>query len=156
MEVSFTNQMKMIYEGNSWHASLRDLLRSVTAEQAAWRPEQGGHTIHEILNHLTYSATEVTSRFRTGEAGWDEAASWVTTPPAFTDAEWESAIARHEVARDALAAAINNLSEEALSAKRNDGRPSFRDMAQQVIHHEAFHAGQIALLRRLQQQAALM
>ncbi|WP_438447323.1 DinB family protein [Gorillibacterium sp. sgz5001074] len=150
------DQMSMIYEGNDWHASLRDLLRSVTEEQAAWKPAQGGHTIYEVLAHLAYSATEVASRLRGGQPAWNEAASWVQTPAGLTAGDWEAAITRYEEARQALASAIAAMTPEQLSASRGEGRGTFGAMAQQVVHHEAFHAGQIALLRRLQQQPPLM
>jgi len=156
MSASLIDQMRMIYEGNNWHASVRDLLRSVTAEQAAWRPEQGGHTIHEIVAHVTYSASIVAARLREGEAVWDEALGWIMTPSTFTNNDWEAAISSYEDARNDLASAIAAMSHEQLAADRGKGRGTYNDMAQQVIHHEAFHAGQIAMLRRLQQQTALL
>lgn len=146
----------MIYEGNHWHASLGELLRSLSAEQAAWRPEQGGHTIHEVLAHLAYSATEVASRLRGGKPEWDEARSWVTTPAGLTDADWDAEIVRYEAARSGLAEAVAALTPGELAADRGEGRSTYGEMAQQLVHHEAFHAGQIALLRRLQKQPALM
>jgi uncharacterized damage-inducible protein DinB len=152
MGAKYTDQMAMIYEGNDWHASIRDLLRSVTPEQAVWRPEQGGHTICEIVNHLAYSASLAALRLQGEEATWDNEASWVFSPASMTETEWHEAVDRYDAARQALISVLGQLEEDS----QDSGNMKLRDLAQQIIHHEAFHGGQISLLRRLQQQEALM
>jgi len=152
---SLAKQMDMVYEGNHWHASVKDLLAAVTPEDAVKRPIQGGHTIYEILHHLIYSAEEVTHRLR-GRAGqWDESRSWVETPASLTDDEWQSTIRLYADTRRTFRDAAVQLGDEALLQAAPE-RQSPCDLVQQLIHHEAFHAGQIAYLRRLHGKEAVM
>jgi uncharacterized damage-inducible protein DinB len=72
-----TKQMNMIFHGNHWHASIKDLLQSISPEVAAKRPTQGGHTIYEIVHHLAYSAEEIVSRLQGNPGRWEEEQSWV-------------------------------------------------------------------------------
>ncbi|WP_338016906.1 DinB family protein [Paenibacillus antri] len=147
--------MDMVFVGNHWHASLRDLLMAVPPEEAIARPSQGGHTIYELLHHLMYSAEEVTHRLR-GRAGqWDEARSWVENPVSLSDEEWSRTIQKYEDTRQTFRDAAVQLGDEALLECPPE-RQSKYEIVQQLIHHEAFHAGQIAYLRRLHGKEALL
>ncbi len=142
-------QIRYVAESSSWHAPTDQLLSGVTAEQAIWRPAEGGHTIYEIVNHLAYSAREVASRCRGNAGKWEEDQSWVTTPSTLSQAEWESKVEELKAARRDLCDVLASMDNHALLAPI---REDYTLLAQalQIVHHEAFHAGQIAYLRRLQ------
>ncbi len=153
--LSLAKQFEMIYERNYWHASLRDLLATVTPDEAIRRPVQGGHTIYEILHHLLYSAEEATHRLGGRPDQWDEARSWVETPDALTEEEWQETIGRYDDTRRAFRDAASGLGDAALLAA-DASRPTPYDLVQQLLHHEAFHAGQIAYVRRLHGREAIL
>ncbi|HZG76468.1 MAG TPA: DinB family protein [Paenibacillus sp.] len=152
---ALAKQMDMVYHRNHWHASLKDLLAAVTPEEAVKRPTQGGHTIFEIVHHLLYSAEEVTFRLRGREGQWDESRSWVETPSSLTDDDWQRTIRQYEEARQTFRDTAVGLGDEALLQAQPE-RQSPYDLVQQLIHHEAFHAGQIAFLRRLHGKEAIL
>ncbi|HZG58603.1 DinB family protein [Paenibacillus sp.] len=152
---SIARQMDMIYHGNHWHASLKDLLGAVSADEAIRRPPQGGHTIYEIVQHLAYSAEEVTERLRGREGRWDESRSWVETPTTLAEDAWRQTIEALEQARNAFRDQALALGDEAL-LDAQPGAPSKYELVQQLIHHEAFHAGQIAYLRRMHGKVAIL
>ncbi|WP_274362461.1 DinB family protein [Paenibacillus thermotolerans] len=149
-------QMEFVANNNSWHASLIELLESVTPEEAVWRPEGGGHTIYELAVHLAYSVEEATSRLQGNTPQWIEEQSWVQSPQPLTADEWESAKARVVQSRQKLAETVADMGDSRLEAPREGNKPPFMELVLQIIHHDAFHAGQIALLRRQQGKAALM
>lgn len=161
MSLSFTpsalvsRQMEFVYHGNHWHASLNDLLNAISPRIAEWRPAQGGHTIFEIVHHLAYSAEEVAFRLRGRPSRWEEAESWVATPSPLSDAEWSAAVKRYADARAGFERAAVSLGDEAL-LKSSPERTAPYDTVLQFIHHEAFHGGQIAYLRRLYGCEALL
>ena len=47
------DQLRRAFEGEAWHGdSLFEILKSVSAEQAAARPIKNGHTIWELVLHI--------------------------------------------------------------------------------------------------------
>jgi uncharacterized damage-inducible protein DinB len=152
---TLAKQMDMVYLGNHWHASLKDLLTAVTPEEAVKRPAQGGHTIYEILQHLQYSAEEVAFRLRGRDGRWDEARSWVETPSSLTEEQWQHTIRRYEETRQTFRDTAVGLGDKALLQAQPERQFPF-DLVSQLIHHEAFHAGQIAYLRRLHGREAIL
>jgi len=152
---SILQQMAMVYEDNHWHAPLQRLLATVDADLAARRPAQGGHTIYELVHHLAYSMEEVSFRVSGRPGQWIETESWVAAPDALTPERWQASLDRLAAARDAFRSALSALDEETLARPSGD-RPSPFELALQLIHHEAFHAGQIAYIRRLFGYEAVM
>ncbi|MBE3591258.1 MAG: DinB family protein [Firmicutes bacterium] len=148
-------QMDSTWAASHWHAPLAQLLERTTAAQAAWRPPQGGHTIHEIVVHLDYSAREMASRCKGGPRRWDESQSWVATPEPLTEAAWRETVRSFEEHRRELAEAVAALTDEQLAAPAYHGRPLLRHLSE-VIQHEAYHAGQIAYIRRMLGEEPLM
>jgi len=142
-------QFDMIFLGNHWYAPLQDLLAAVSAEEAIRRPSQGGHTIYELLHHLMYSAEEATRRLRGLPEQWDESRSWVETPASLTAEAWSELIERYAEVRRTFRETAVSLGDEAFLLGANPERPAPYDLVQNLLHHEAFHAGQIAYIRRL-------
>jgi uncharacterized damage-inducible protein DinB len=138
-----------------WHATITGLLEAASAGEALWRPPGGGHTIYELAVHLAYSLEEVASRLKGKPGGWDEELSWVQAPKTLSEQDWNEAKARLYAAREQFIAIVSSYAEDQLMASR-DERPNVAETILQMLHHESFHAGQIALLRRQQGKAALI
>lgn len=146
-------QMRYAYETDGWHPSLVHVVESVTPEQAAWRPAQGGHSIWELVHHLAYSKRQAAARLRGERSGWDDAEAWVATPAAPDAAAWAAEVAALKAAHAGWAAAVAAL-DGAVWARG----PADKDLDQvlQLTLHDAWHGGQIAVLRRLQGLETLM
>jgi hypothetical protein len=58
------------YEKKTWHGpNLKQSIKGVTAEQAAWRPGPGRHNIWEVTLHAAYWKYAVRRRIEGGKRG---------------------------------------------------------------------------------------
>ena len=148
------DQLEREHSGDPWHGSpLRDILDGVDAIQASHKPIPGGHSIWELVLHMTGWKREVAARTGGAPAGMPADGDWpdVGEP---TDARWRAALQRLEEAHRALITAIEQLPEATLFEATNDprNRPlgagvSYYVLLHGVVQHDVYHAGQIALLK---------
>jgi len=149
------DEMRRAEHGDPWHgAPVRAILAGVPAHAAAARPLAGGHTIWEIVLHMTSWRREVLRRVRTGIADMPVDGDW---PPVVetTDGAWAATLAGLAGAHDALVRAVAELPEERLDEIVGDQRDraagtgvSYYVLLHGISQHDAYHAGQIALLRK--------
>ncbi len=149
-----TDELQRALYGETWHGpSLTDALTDVTAAQAAAKPLPSAHSIWEIVLHLTFWAETVGRRLDSaapvtvaeGSADWPGIGS--TAGDATEDA-WHQAVSRLEDAHRELSRQLAALPEaklaEAVPGKGYDAYVMLHGLAQ----HDAYHAGQIALLKK--------
>lgn len=145
--------------GSPWHGpSRRALLDGVDSAMAAARPVAGAHSIWELVLHMTAWTREVVRRIRSGVAEEPEMGDW---PPvrATDDAAWRVARESLDAVHADLVAAVLDLPGHLLSERVRDDRPgeagtfSIRETIMGALQHDAYHCGQIALLKK-QAQAA--
>lgn len=145
---------RMLYEEEDWDwfASLRVALRGLRAREAAWQPG-GMNTIWQIVRHLTYWK-EVGARRLEGEVvhGWDVDDDATFGPPGdpTDDDAWAATLARLEDAHRRLVRALSALSDDELDRPIPDEPRTLGETLAGLIEHDAYHAGQIVALRRLQ------
>jgi uncharacterized damage-inducible protein DinB len=143
------NHIKRTVRGPMWHGpALGELLAGVSPEQAAERPIKGGHTIWEIVLHVTAWADITRDRLRgrrTGDPTPDE--DWPPTGTADAEA-WEKALERLRESHRALAAEVKQLDDETIAANVPGLDYSVSNILHGVIEHGSYHGGQIALLKR--------
>jgi uncharacterized damage-inducible protein DinB len=156
------DELRRAHDGDPWHGSpVRDVLAGVSADVAARRPIPGAHTVWEIVLHMTAWRREVARRLRTGVADVPADGDW---PPvggdgagdgAGEEAAWEAALAALDAAHAELVRAVAALPESRLDEPLGDRRDrpagtgvSYYVMLHGVAQHDAYHAGQIALLRK--------
>jgi DinB family protein len=134
----------------TWHGpNLRQSLKGLTARQAAWRPARGRHNIWEETLHAAYWKYAVRRRLKGGKPG-----SFVLKGSNFfarpekgkaTEAAWRADRAILENEHRALVQTIRKVLQ---SPKAKKHLP----MLYGVAFHDVYHAGQIRLLRRLQER----
>ncbi|MDB4952384.1 MAG: DinB family protein [Gemmatimonadetes bacterium] len=149
------DELRRAWDGDPWHGSpLRALLDGVTAEQAATRPLAGAHTVWELVLHLTAWTREVRRRLRDGVAREPEDGDW---PPVASTAPqaWAAAVEALGGAHQEVLAAVAELSERRMDEVIGDERSpalgsgvSHAVLLHGLAQHHAYHAGQIALLRK--------
>ena len=149
------DQFKRAHDGDPWHGSpVKDILAGVTAAQAATAPPNGAHSIWALVLHLTGWRNEVALRVTGKPAGEPEAGDY---PPVGepTDARWQAALAALDASHEHLATVVRGMSDEQLWTATRDPRnppPGIGDTRYEVLHgivqHDAYHAGQIAILKR--------
>ena len=147
--------VERVVEGDPWHGSnVVSLLEGLTAIDAARHPVDHAHSIWELVRHMTAWCDEVRARLGGATADEPAAGDW----PAVTDvspAAWAATVAALVASHRALAAAIRGAGDAVLETPVRDPRhpPTGTGLSQYLtlhgaVHHTAYHAGQIALLRR--------
>ncbi|HEX2443774.1 MAG TPA: DinB family protein [Vicinamibacterales bacterium] len=152
------DQLQREYGGDAWYgSSLKDILRNVTAGQAAARPVPHAHSIWELVLHMTAWKREVASRMEGRPAGEPPEGDWPEAPSdgQATEARWAEALERLQQAQIALLSAVGQLSPSRLHAPVTD--PRNRELGTGATHyvtlhgvaqHDVYHAGQIAILKK--------
>ena len=141
-------EVETLVRGENWHGpTLEGLLEGVSAEGASARPVPGGHTIWELVLHVT-GWTDVFRRRLEGSATEEPPEGDYPAPPPPTKSGWDAA--RHALfeSHRKLAALVAGLTEAALGAPV-PGRPfDARFQVRAAIRHTVYHSGQIGLLKK--------
>jgi uncharacterized damage-inducible protein DinB len=136
------------YREGGWPGvSVRELLRDLSAAEAAAHPIPGAHSAWEIALHLTCwhravrrrlagDATEVTS-----EQDWPE-------PARATARNWRSAVAALDRAHAALVRAVRVLPPEKLAERVPRRQFTVQFMLHGVPQHDLYHGGQVMMLKK--------
>ncbi len=151
----FTDQVRRILDGDPWFGDpILRVLEGITYAEAAQRPLPQGHTIWELVLHLTSWTREINRRLLQGD--WREAADgdWPVAPDA-TAGNWRSAVARFEEAHRALLLTLESFPasrlDEMLADERDPALASgqtFGQMLHGLLQHDAYHLGQIGILKK--------
>jgi uncharacterized damage-inducible protein DinB len=139
-------QLEQVYEGGAWHGpSLSEALVGVDATAAARRPIGEAHCIWEIVHHVRVTNEQV-RRQLTGERSSDEA-DWMT-PTETSEAAWREAVDRLRAGERGLRDALSKLPVARLHDTIAGKTHSYWYELLGVLHHDAYHTGQISLLKK--------
>lgn len=144
------DQLERGFRGGAWHGpALMELLAGLGAEGARWRPAPASHSIADLVGHLTYWLEDAHRQIAGMPRQPLEAeADWAARTPT-SEADWQAACAALEAAHAGLRAAVLDLDESRLDEARSGSDTTIRGLLQGTLQHNAYHAGQIALLRKL-------
>jgi hypothetical protein len=149
-----TNQLLLAlldeaYQRKTWHGpNLKQSLKGITAQQAAWRPAPGRHNIWELALHSAYWKYAVRRVLVGGKRG-----SFVLKGSNFferpergkiTEAAWRADLRILGTEHRALQKIVRQILQKPVSSK-------VLRMLYGIAYHDIYHAGQIRLLRRLQE-----
>jgi uncharacterized damage-inducible protein DinB len=144
------DQLDRAYKGDAWHGlPVSALLEGITARQAAAKPVPGGHSIWELTLHI--SLWQNVARRRLGTEVVGDPPPEVDWPPITnpSEAAWQEALEGLEQSYQNLRIGISQLSETRLD-EIVPGKPySIYVLLHGVIQHDLYHAGQIAILKKL-------
>lgn len=146
-------QFDRCYNENGWFVAVRNALDGVTVEQAAWKPDgSNDNCIWEMLSHVTYYNNAYLQRFKGIEFEYDVTDNDQTfSTGEYSEDDWQADVARF----DAVMNEWRSLLEQADEAKFSQPVPTkperiWADLLADVNAHNAYHGGQILLLRKLQ------
>lgn len=139
-------QVRRAFEGEAWHGpAVLEILADVSVEAAAARPIPGSHSIWEIVLHLAATYRLVLRRIQGHSGSLSPEGDWpsVAAPEAERWHETVEELRRlnREVRLAILAFAEDRL-DQMLAAGHSSAYMHFAGLPQ----HDAYHAGQIALL----------
>ncbi|OGD45467.1 hypothetical protein A3K69_06315 [Candidatus Bathyarchaeota archaeon RBG_16_57_9] len=148
-EVKFLmDQIKTTFSGDSWHGpSVMRTLEGIDAGQAEARPLGERHTIWELVDHMAFWVEEVHKALKAREIPRPEKVmDWPRMGSG--EAQWRQSVER-------LGATVNMLVDELATWKNEDleetvggASYTYRQMLHGAVHHNLYHAGQIAILKR--------
>ncbi len=146
------DQLRRAFDGDAWHGdSLFEILEGVTAAQAAAHPIAGAHSIWELVLHIAAWDGAVLRRLGGVAVELSDAENF----PRVTDAgeaAWRSARAQVRRVHEELVAAVAGLANSRLYEMvpgKQGAHYTFYFMLHGVAQHELYHAGQIALLKKM-------
>ena len=145
--------LRRLHAGDAWHGpSVKASLAGVDRHSAAARPIAGAHTIWEIALHITAWRDEVRERIGGKRPGAPNQGDWQQVTDT-SEAAWKAALAALDRSYQALSGAVRELSDADLDRPiGTDDNPSGGSTVGLTVHgiaqHDAYHAGQISLLRK--------
>ncbi len=142
------DQLKRAFEGEAWHGpSLLEILKDVTAGQAAARPIPDGHSIWEIVLHIVAWESACRRRLAGDRAEPSDEEDWPAVKDTGEDA-WQATKVNLEEGHQQLRQAIARLDESQLDEPILPGKSSVYVTVQGTVQHDLYHAGQIAILKK--------
>jgi uncharacterized damage-inducible protein DinB len=143
------DQLRRAFEGDAWHGpALLELLDDVDAGTAAAKPLPDVHSIWELVLHVAAWDGAACRRLGgetvqlTGEANFP-------VVPKPTEAAWRKAVAQAKRTHDGLVKTVGGLTESRLRERVPGKKYDFYFMLHGVAQHELYHAGQIAILKKI-------
>jgi DinB superfamily len=135
------------YKKKTWHGpNLRQSIKGVTANQAAWRPRPGRHNIWEETLHAAYWKYAVRRHIDGGKRGSFalKGSNFFARPEKgkANEVAWRADKKLLEKEHRLLRATVVSVLRAGRAAK-------LLPMLYGVAFHDVYHAGQIRLLRRL-------
>ena len=141
----------------NWHGGPSPVtaLRGVTARQAAWRVAPRRKTIWELALHIAYWKYAVRRQISDAPVtAFARGPSNFPSMPARPDAAgWKRDVALLRSEHEQFLAAVRRLDDRRLDAVPPLGRRwSYGELVLGIAAHDAYHTGQIQLLKRLWQE----
>jgi uncharacterized damage-inducible protein DinB len=150
------DQFKRAHDGDPWHGSpIKEILKGVTADQATKRPPNGAHSIWELVLHATGWRNEVARRATGAPAQDPETGDWPNVGDP-TPERWREALAALDASHARLVDVVRGMTDAKLLQPTNDPRNrelgtgvSYYELLHGIVQHDAYHAGQIAIVKKI-------
>lgn len=138
-----------LYAGNPWiEVTIADTLKHITADMAYKKPAAGINSIWEIVNHLISWRTTILKRLQ---------GSIIPSPPNNyfepvkdkSQEAWEATLERLNKSQSDWEELLPKLSEEKYDEFYPNYGYSVCEFVNGIIQHDAYHLGQIVLIKKL-------
>lgn len=153
------DMLARVHSGDAWHGpSVMAALDGVDAERAAAHPLAGVHSIWEIALHVTAWRHEVAARVRGKTPSIPAEGDWPL--PGRDESSWTATKAALDASHRELTLLVEQLPHEALEQRVGRSRDaglgagvSMAIMLHGIVQHDAYHAGQMAMLAKATRQS---
>jgi hypothetical protein len=142
-------QIEKTFKGRAWHGpAVEEALQGVDAKVAAAPSPGGAHNIWQIVEHMIIWQDAV-GRWLAGDTSRPkDEESWPPIPDTSEQA-WQAALARLRRSHEFLATQVARLDDARLDQRVFEGMPSVYVTLHGIIQHNLYHAGQIAILKKI-------
>lgn len=151
-----SRQIGQAFDRRSWHGTnLWGSIRSLSAHEAAWRPQPERHNAWELTVHAAYWKYRV-YRHLTPEpprAFELRGSNFFTRPDPAGSAAWEDDRELLRAWQGRLLGAVEGLDPRRLGEPAGRDGYTFADLILGAASHDIYHAGQIQLLKRLREES---
>jgi uncharacterized damage-inducible protein DinB len=146
------DQIRRAFEGEAWHGdALLEILSGMDAKTATAKPISNAHSIWEILLHIAAWDDAIIRRANGNAVMLSDGENF----PAITDtseAAWQAAIHKAKAKHDELVRTVAAFPSSRLQEQvpgKTESYYNFYYMFSGIVQHELYHAGQIALLKKV-------
>jgi|HubBroStandDraft_2_1064218.scaffolds.fasta_scaffold00308_16 uncharacterized damage-inducible protein DinB len=148
-------QLRRAFEGDAWHGpAVLELIEGLDAATAAAKPLPDVHSIWELVLHVSVWDGAALRRLD-GEIFQPEGtANFPVVPNRPTEDAWKRTIADAKRTHDLVVKTVAALPESRLRERVPGKKYDFYFMLHGIAQHELYHAGQIAILKKVQGHAA--
>lgn len=135
------------YDKESWYVPFKDAIEGLTAQQASWKPRgEATKSVWENVNHLIYYKERLAANMEGRE--WknplDGGQTFFLTEQSGDESEWRKVVERAEIAQRSLREVVSKTSAEKFD------EDSLEEKLLDIMLHDAYHTGQIMLIRKMQ------
>lgn len=147
------DQIRRAFEGHAWHGdSVLEILNGVDAKKAGAHPIKNAHSIWELVLHIAAWDDAVLRRIGGKAVKLSDKQNF---PPVkdTSEAAWREAVEHAKHTHSELAKAVAAFPDSRLHEQVPGKTQSFYNffyMFSGIVQHELYHAGQIALLKKVQ------
>jgi uncharacterized damage-inducible protein DinB len=146
------SELDEAHSGQPWHGPSRaSVLADVTLEEAARQPSAHGNGIWALVLHMRAWTDEVARRVREGNPGEPVDGDFPPVP-APSLASWRDSLDALERAHRDVVDAVRQAGAKRLDERIGTGQ-TCRVMLHGLAQHDAYHTGQIAILKRIYRDA---
>ena len=143
--------LRRAFDGSAWHGpALLELLEDVDAATAAAKPLAKVHSIWELVLHIAVWDGAALRRL-TGEKYQPTGLANFPPVPKPTAAAWRKAITETKRTHEVLVKTVAGLPDSRLGDRVPGKRYDFYHMLHGIAQHELYHAGQVAILKKAQE-----
>lgn len=147
-----SEQFRRAFEGEAWHGpSVLQLLKDVTADQAAAHSVPGAHSIWELTLHIAAWESACTRRLQGDRAQLSDEEDWPSVNDT-SETAWEEAKKHLRATHDNLMAKLATVEETRLDQPIIPATDTTFSTTYVTLHggiqHDLYHAGQIAILKK--------
>jgi len=143
------DQLRRAFEGEAWHGpAVTEILEGITAQQAAARPSGAVHSIWEIVLHIAAWESAGARRLRGDRAQLPTEEDWPVVTISSEEA-WQQTMKALKQGNEELRTAISRLDESRLDQPILEDMSSAYRTLHGIVQHDLYHAGQIAILKKM-------
>lgn len=146
-------QMTTCYDVNGWFVALKNTLEGLTAAEASWKPEGADNSIWEIVSHLNFYNFAYCERFKGVDYKYpvDDNDATFTGGGAEADEAWAAETSRLDAVMNEFRGLIEQADESKFDERVSaENSAKWKALISNINAHNAYHGGQILLLRKMQ------
>jgi hypothetical protein len=148
---SLREQLLALLTGGNAHADFEDAIRNLPAELRGKRPKDSPHSPWELLEHLRIAQSDILEFSRDAKhksPSWPEG-YWPQSPAPPDDKAWDKSVRAFRRDLKAMCELVSDPATDLYAKIRHGSGQTILREALLVADHNAYHLGQLILVRKL-------